>query len=205
MDMMKMIYRQLVLFLQGTTILQVVVIQLQTTIILFFISIHQSKSKWSTARPIDKISWMAFFLSSVWVPKLELKVKWCGAYTRTDICTGVRTPYPLSGLHRYLCVRNLIEALNGMRIKLLKVRNILFNVEQLSGELDSMTEAPRRVAIIGGGITGSCAANHLQSLLNESTNVEIVLFDQGGRGPGGRASHRRVRRCGKISLSTVGK
>ena len=68
-----------------------------------------------------------------------------------------------------------------------------------------MTEAPKRVAIIGGGITGSCAANHLQSLLNESTNVEIVLFDQGGRGPGGRASHRRVRRCGKIRLSPVGK
>jgi hypothetical protein len=64
-----------------------------------------------------------------------------------------------------------------------------------------MMEAPKRVAVIGGGVTGSCAANHLQSLLNDSTNVEIVLFDQGGRGPGGRASHRRVRRCGEIRFS----
>lgn len=61
-----------------------------------------------------------------------------------------------------------------------------------------MSGAPKRVAIIGGGLTGSCAANHLVSLVDGSTDVEIVLFDQGGRGPGGRASHRRVRRCGKI-------
>jgi NAD(P)-binding Rossmann-like domain len=68
-----------------------------------------------------------------------------------------------------------------------------------------MVEAPKRVAIIGGGVTGSCAANHLQSLLKDSINVEIVLFDQGGRGPGGRASHRRVRQCGETRLSILTK
>lgn len=67
----------------------------------------------------------------------------------------------------------------------------------------------KRIAIIGGGISGTCAANHLISLCNDAnikseeldknedqSVLEIVLFDQGGRGPGGRASHRRVRRSG---------
>lgn len=67
----------------------------------------------------------------------------------------------------------------------------------------SMIVAPKRVAIIGGGLTGSCATNHLRSLLDDSASVEIILFDQGGRGPGGRASHRRVRRCGKTRPSDL--
>ena len=60
-----------------------------------------------------------------------------------------------------------------------------------------MDNAHRRIAIIGGGISGACAANRLISLLDNTGDLEIVLFDQGGRGPGGRASHRRVRIAGE--------
>ncbi len=57
------------------------------------------------------------------------------------------------------------------------------------------TEVPNsfNVAIIGGGITGSCAA---RSFLQDSkraeckVNVKIDLFDQGRRGVGGRSSDR---------------
>jgi len=45
-----------------------------------------------------------------------------------------------------------------------------------------------RVAIVGGGITGAAAAH----TLCDEPDVELHVFDQGGRGPGGRASHRRV-------------
>ena len=47
-----------------------------------------------------------------------------------------------------------------------------------------------RVAVVGGGITGSVAASEL--FKTSENNVEVVLFDQGRRGPGGRASHRSV-------------
>ena len=60
-----------------------------------------------------------------------------------------------------------------------------------------MGDIHRRIAIIGGGISGACAANRLISLWDNAADLEIVLFDQGGRGPGGRASHRRVRIAGK--------
>ena len=48
-----------------------------------------------------------------------------------------------------------------------------------------------RVAIVGGGIAGACCA----SLLSNSfkSRVDVVVFDQGRRGPGGRASHRAVK------------
>jgi predicted NAD/FAD-dependent oxidoreductase len=51
-----------------------------------------------------------------------------------------------------------------------------------------MDQQPRRIAIIGGGITGAIAASHLGG----STSASVTLFDQGRRGPGGRASHRAV-------------
>ncbi|EOD22427.1 hypothetical protein EMIHUDRAFT_200815 [Emiliania huxleyi CCMP1516] len=44
-----------------------------------------------------------------------------------------------------------------------------------------------KVAIVGGGITGASAASSLAGY-----GIEVTVFDQGGRGPGGRASHRRV-------------
>lgn len=43
------------------------------------------------------------------------------------------------------------------------------------------------------GVTGTSAANHLTSSC-KSNVLEVTIFDQGGRGPGGRASHRRVNR-----------
>jgi predicted NAD/FAD-dependent oxidoreductase len=49
--------------------------------------------------------------------------------------------------------------------------------------------AALRIAVIGGGITGAVAASRIADSLS---NVSIELFDQGRRGPGGRASHRRV-------------
>jgi len=49
-----------------------------------------------------------------------------------------------------------------------------------------MNVARPTVAIVGGGITGACAASAL------SASCDVTVFDQGRRGPGGRASHRRV-------------
>ena len=49
-----------------------------------------------------------------------------------------------------------------------------------------MKTARPTVAIVGGGITGACAASAL------SASCDVTVFDQGRRGPGGRASHRRV-------------
>lgn len=46
----------------------------------------------------------------------------------------------------------------------------------------------RRVAVVGGGVTGAAAASTLTGL-----GHEVHVFDQGRRGPGGRASHRSVR------------
>ena len=43
------------------------------------------------------------------------------------------------------------------------------------------------VCVVGGGITGATAA----AVLREA-GLRVVVFDQGRRGPGGRASHRRV-------------
>ena len=57
-----------------------------------------------------------------------------------------------------------------------------------------MTEIHPRIAIVGGGITGAVAASILAS-----AGAEVVCFDQGRRGPGGRASHRSVR-CADSSV-----
>ena len=59
----------------------------------------------------------------------------------------------------------------------------------------------KKVAIVGGGVSGSCAANHLISLGSIECDIDVVVFDQGGRGPGGRSSHRRISRSGMRSLS----
>ena len=59
-----------------------------------------------------------------------------------------------------------------------------------------MTWIAKRVAVIGGGVSGTCAANQLISSCTDLSTIEVVLFDQGGRGPGGRASHRRVQKSG---------
>lgn len=58
-----------------------------------------------------------------------------------------------------------------------------------------------RIAIVGGGFTGCCAAATLSAYFRNHPTIqlEIVLFDMGGRGVGGRSSHRRVRhRDGKV-------
>jgi hypothetical protein len=74
---------------------------------------------------------------------------------------------------------------------------------------DSSTAPPQnrkrqpyqRIAVVGGGITGSCAAAELSRYFDRiddngcDGNIirgEVVVFDQGRRGPGGRASHRSV-------------
>ena len=50
------------------------------------------------------------------------------------------------------------------------------------------TDGPR-IAIVGGGITGAMVASELA---HNAPNCDVHLFDQGRRGPGGRASHRAV-------------
>jgi len=64
--------------------------------------------------------------------------------------------------------------------------------------------APRnlKIAIIGGGITGSCAARallHLSEQSQSKTNVKVDLFDQGRRGVGGRSSNRAQHYPNEIS------
>ena len=53
-----------------------------------------------------------------------------------------------------------------------------------------------KIAVVGGGITGSVVASELARVLcgcgDDDKNGEVILFDQGRRGPGGRASHRSV-------------
>ena len=58
---------------------------------------------------------------------------------------------------------------------------------------------PLRIAIVGGGFAGCCAAAALHAALPPSS-AEVVLFDMGGRGAGGRCSHRRVRRADSVVL-----
>ena len=64
-----------------------------------------------------------------------------------------------------------------------------------------------KVAIVGGGITGACAASALLRPRRDGTshNIQVDLFDQGRRGPGGRASHRRAeyRTSGNKTASTL--
>ena len=51
-----------------------------------------------------------------------------------------------------------------------------------------------KIAVVGGGITGSLVASELAEVFHGGIDGsgEVVLFDQGRRGPGGRASHRSV-------------
>jgi len=51
------------------------------------------------------------------------------------------------------------------------------------------TTSYHRIAIIGGGITGACAASTLVEKLGEN-RVRVDVFDQGRSGVGGRSSHR---------------
>ena len=59
------------------------------------------------------------------------------------------------------------------------------------GDMACQEERPPRVAIVGGGITGACAASTVLAS-SSSGDVRVDLFDQGRRGPGGRASHRHA-------------
>lgn len=45
------------------------------------------------------------------------------------------------------------------------------------------------IGIIGGGITGAVIASELSQYPDQ---FQVLVFDQGQRGPGGRASHRSV-------------
>ena len=62
----------------------------------------------------------------------------------------------------------------------------------------SPSATTKKVAIIGGGITGSSAVHRLFQLCKKkqqqpSLKLDIHLFDQGRRGVGGRSSHRQRR------------
>mmetsp|Transcript_17998 Transcript_17998/g.46657 ORF Transcript_17998/g.46657 Transcript_17998/m.46657 type:complete len:541 (-) Transcript_17998:297-1919(-) len=60
--------------------------------------------------------------------------------------------------------------------------------------LVSPQQRPLRIAIVGGGFSGCCAAAALSTSFEGGLPTpEITLFDMGGRGVGGRSSHRRVR------------
>lgn len=63
----------------------------------------------------------------------------------------------------------------------------------------STTTTPRTVAIVGGGITGACVAAEL----SRHHHFRVLLFDQGRRGPGGRASHRSVQSSSDNTADTA--
>lgn len=56
----------------------------------------------------------------------------------------------------------------------------------------SRKQQQTRIAVIGGGITGAVVATELVKATATTQPQKVVLFDQGRRGPGGRASHRSV-------------
>jgi predicted NAD/FAD-dependent oxidoreductase len=68
----------------------------------------------------------------------------------------------------------------------------------MSTTTSSSSIAPKcyNIAIVGGGITGTCAARtlllHNQQGSSDNIRLKVHLFDQGQRGVGGRSSHRRV-------------
>jgi len=65
-----------------------------------------------------------------------------------------------------------------------------------------MTNKPAaKIAVIGGGFSGVSAAKEL--LDNQDVNAVVHIFDQGGRGPGGRSSHRRIKVCEQESGSCI--
>ncbi|EJK59040.1 hypothetical protein THAOC_20791 [Thalassiosira oceanica] len=61
----------------------------------------------------------------------------------------------------------------------------------------------KRVAIVGGGITGACAARRLKA--GAGTAIEVHLFDQGRRGVGGRTSSRSYQQRDGAYQSSTGK
>jgi predicted NAD/FAD-dependent oxidoreductase len=72
----------------------------------------------------------------------------------------------------------------------------------MATKLHHNNERRRRIAIVGAGITGSVIASYISehysqgAVVSEDKGrdvvVEIHIFDQGRRGPGGRSSHRTV-------------
>lgn len=67
---------------------------------------------------------------------------------------------------------------------------------QTQHDVTSTTRSSLSIAIVGGGITGCVAASELSKYFQN-----VILFDQGRRGPGGRASHRSVHASdGTISM-----
>jgi predicted NAD/FAD-dependent oxidoreductase len=81
-------------------------------------------------------------------------------------------------------------------------RSMVATTASMSGGPPTSPTSPFRIAIVGGGITGAVAAAELSrwskrstvddSALGNGAGAHVVLFDQGRRGPGGRASHRSV-------------
>ena len=66
-----------------------------------------------------------------------------------------------------------------------KLADTIHSIEDTNHHFRVFRHVPT-VAVVGGGITGAMAAQKL------SGPCEVTVFDQGRRGGGGRASHRRV-------------
>eukprot|EP00978_Attheya_sp_CCMP212_P040650 scaffold224238_cov55-Attheya_sp.AAC.1 len=60
----------------------------------------------------------------------------------------------------------------------------------MTSSSSSSSSPTHRVAIIGGGITGACAAKALASSASSGIDIQVDLFDQGRSGAGGRSSTR---------------
>ncbi len=68
---------------------------------------------------------------------------------------------------------------------------MLFGYRNTRALFSQSSRMVAKIAIVGGGISGSCTAAALAS------EAEVTVFDQGRRGPCGRASHRSVRASDK--------
>lgn len=84
------------------------------------------------------------------------------------------------------CGSSLVSFLLGLLLGLLS--KLSFLAVAMTTTTSTVVRV-RKVAIIGGGITGAVVATELHA---QNPTLQIVVFDQGRRGPGGRASHRSV-------------
>lgn len=92
-------------------------------------------------------------------------------------------------LVKYLAIALITTVLNQSAFAfintIITIRNRRLN-HSVSSMFMSTSPSPKKVAIIGGGISGLSAAQHLQS----NPNYSVTLFDTGRKRVGGRCSSR---------------
>ena len=76
---------------------------------------------------------------------------------------------------------------------------VLRTISNKSTRAMMVQQAKKKVAVIGGGITGASVASHLVRLATDA-DIQVDVFDQGRSGVGGRMSHRRTTTKGRNTM-----